>query len=190
MPEQLQMTWPAERAGESLQWSVPEGYLLRNFRDGDEEPYVNLMNLAGFSEWNKDNLNAVIEGARPNEIFFIEHVETSEIVATTMGWQKPSKYFSSGVELGWVACSPDHRGKGLGSIVCAAVTNGFLVCGYHQIYLQTDDFRLPAIKTYLKLGYIPVYHLPDMQQRWKTVIKKLNLREVDYPGITVAENKN
>ena len=175
MNEQLQMIWPSERLGESLQWNLPKGYLLRNFQSGDKESYINLMKSAGFNEWNNDNFNAVIEKIIPNGLFFIEHIESSEIVGTAMGSNNPSKYFPNGGELGWVAVTPSHNGKGLGYIVCAAITKRFLELGYREIYLLTDDFRIPAIKTYLKLGYIPLYHLPNMKQRGREVIKKVEI---------------
>ncbi len=180
MTEQLLMIWPTERLGESLQWNLPEGYLLRNFQSEDKESYINLMKSAGFNEWNNNNFNSVIEKVIPNGLFFIEHIESSEIVGTTVGSNNPTKYFPNGGELGWVAVNPSHYGKGLGRIVCAAVTKRFLELGYREIYLLTDDFRLPAIKIYLKLGYIPLYHLPDMKQRWKNIFKKLNLKYADY----------
>ena len=180
MAKQLLMIWPTERLGDLLQLDLPEGYLLRNFQNEDEEAYINLMKSAGFNEWNNDNFNSVIEKAISNGLFFIEHIESSEIVGTTVGSKNPTKYFPNGGELGWVAVNPSHCGKGLGRIVCAAVTKRFLELDYREIYLLTDDFRLPAIKTYLKLGYIPLYQLPDMKQRWKNILKKLKLEEADY----------
>lgn len=177
MTEQLLMIWPAERLGESLQWDLHEGYLLRNFRKEDKEPYINLMKSAGFNEWNNDTFNAVIEKVIPNGLFFIEHIESSEIVGTTVGSNNPSKHFPNGGELGWVAVKPSHCGKGLGQVVCAAVTKTFLELNYREIYLLTDDFRLPAIKTYLNLGYVPYCYLPDMKQRWENIFKKLNQKK-------------
>ena len=41
------------------------------------------------------------------------------------------------------------------------------------IYLSTDDWRLPAIKVYLKLGYEPLLYADDMKGRWKAVCGKL-----------------
>ncbi len=44
-----------------------------------------------------------------------------------------------------------HSGKGLGEAVCSAVVARFLSAGYRRIFLLTDDWRLPALKVYLKL---------------------------------------
>ena len=55
-----------------------------------------------------------------------------------------------------------HKGKGIGYTVCAAVTRSLVERGYSRIFLTTDDWRLPAIAIYLKLGYVPDLYLPEM----------------------------
>ena len=62
----------------------------------------------------------------------------------------------------------------MGLATCAAVTARFLSAGYRNIYLKTDDFRLPAIKIYLKLGYAPFLFTPEMKARWEAVCRKLD----------------
>ena len=153
MSEQLQMVWPVARLGETLTWELPQGYLLRNFSDGDEQAYLDIMHLAGFESWNEDSMKAVLDNAVPKGIIFIEHEATSRIVATAMGWLSPSELFPDSDEMGWVGADPDHSGKGLGVIVTAAATRAVLEAGGKGIYLRTDDWRLPAIKSYLRVGY-------------------------------------
>ena len=180
MAKQLIMTLQPGRFDSSLQLSLPAGYLLRDFQNDDKADYVKLMKSTGFNEWNDDSVIGVIEKVIPNGLFFIEHIESSEIVGTAVGTKNPTKYSPNGGELGWVAANPSHCRKGLGYILCAAVTKRFLELGYREIYLLTDDFRLTAIKIYLKLGYIPLYQIPDMKQRWKNIFEKLNLEYADY----------
>jgi mycothiol synthase len=55
-----------------------------------------------------------------------------------------------------------------------AATARLIQAGYEEIYLRTDDHRLPAIKTYLKLGWEPFLCAPDMAERWRTVCQQLN----------------
>ena len=76
-------------------------------------------------------------------------------------------------ELGWLASDPKHSGKGLGLVVSAAVTERLMAAGYQNIQLFTEDFRLPAIKTYLKLGYIPSIIEDDQIERWKSIFTSL-----------------
>ena len=192
---QLQMVWPKEclkhpstglprrspaakaegRGGFPPQWSLPEGYILRTYRDGDDEQYIRLMRLAGFSDWNAGNLKSVLNMCLPEGIFFVVHESTGTLAATSVATHNPIALHPYGGELGWLAGDPDHRGRGLGMIVCAAVTKRFLDAGYTDIYLRTDDFRLPAIRTYLKLGWVPLLYASDMGKRWQAVFRKLNM---------------
>lgn len=67
----------------------------------------------------------------------------------------PEELHPQGGVLGWVAGDPALKGKGLGLAVCAAVVARLIGGGYRRIYLSTDDFPLPAVKTCLKLGFPP-----------------------------------
>ena len=67
--------------------------------------------------------------------------------------------------LEYVAGDARHKGKGIGYTVCAAVTRSLVDRGYSRIFLTTDDWRLPAIAVYFKLGYVPDLYLPEMQER-------------------------
>jgi len=78
-----------------------------------------------------------------------------------------------GGELGWVAADPAHAGRGLGRTVSAAVTARLIRAGYRNIHLYTEDWWLAALKTYLKLGYVPVLFAPDIPERWQTVCAQL-----------------
>src|ERR687895_670294 len=69
-------------------------------------------------------------------------------------------------ELGWVVVDPRHRARGLGLLVCQAVLDVVRVLDHDHAYLLTDDFRLPAIKTYLRLGFEPVLVDPSHPARW------------------------
>lgn len=141
------------------------------------------MRSAGFDTWNQDTLGAVLKNAIPGGIMFAEHMASSTIVATAMGWYRPSALFDTAYEMGWVAADPAHRGKGLGRVVVAAITQALLEHGARRIYLLTDDWRLPAIKGYLKVGYVPLYHKPEMRTRWQETFLKLDLKMEEYAGV-------
>jgi mycothiol synthase len=173
---QLEMIWPTQMWNAKVQVSLTPGYELRVFQSGDEEQFFRLMGLAGFEGWNRETLKPWLLKILPDGWFVIVHTESSELVATTMATHNPTEEHPFGGELGWVAAHPQYLGKGLGLATCAAVTDRFLRAGYRHIYLKTDDFRLPAIKTYFKLGYTPSLHVDgeDHTARWKTVCEKLH----------------
>ena len=99
--------------------------------------------------------------------------ESSQIVATAMALDDHSELHPSGGELGWLAGDPAHAGKGLGLAVCAAVTARFMGAGYRDIHLYTEHWRLAALKTYLKVGYIPFLYAPEMPERWQVICGRL-----------------
>ena len=171
---QLQMIWPEGLLDSPPAPKVPEDYLLRRYTDADEAGYLELMARAGLEGWDSQQLAQVLPGVIPGGFFVIAHRPTGRIVATAMARHNPTDLHAYGGELGWVAADPDHKGQGLGLAVCAAVTARLLRAGYRHIYLLTDDFRLPALKTYLNLGYEPLITGEDMVERWEKVYAKIN----------------
>ncbi|MFH1708222.1 MAG: GNAT family N-acetyltransferase [Planctomycetota bacterium] len=173
-PKQLQMLWPASRLAAPPAIDAAPGYSLRIFEPADAAAYIGLMHKAGFKDWNAETLAATLKRILPDGLFVIEHMATGSLAATTMAIHNPTDLHPFGGELGWVAGDPAHSGKGLGMTVCAAVVDRYLRAGYKCIYLQTDDWRLPAIKVYLKLGFVPYLFAPDMAGRWQAVCAKLD----------------
>ena len=169
---QLKMVWPINKKPKQI--PLPNGYLIRNYRNGDNKKYIQLMCRAGFTQWSDKNITNILQKSFPEGLFFIIHKKTGNIVATAVAQNNFSPNFSG--ELGWVACDPAHRGKKLGYIVCCAVLKKLIDYGYTDIYLLTDDYRLPAIKTYLNLGFKPCITEPNMKQRWETVYKNLGIK--------------
>ena len=174
-PPQLQMIWPRARRSAPAVPPVPAGYALRTYREGDREPYIQLMRRAGFETWDEARALRVFEKMLPEGLFFVVHDMTGGLVTTAAAQAIPREHHPTGAELGWVGADPDHRRKGLGYIVCAAVTRRMLATDHPTMYLLTDDSRLPAISVYLKLGWIPFLYLPDMEGRWRAVCAGLSM---------------
>ena len=171
--QQLRMVWPKELLDQPPKVEVAEGYRLRTYRPGDEASFFHVMSLAGFERWDMEQLLPWLKKILPEGWFLVEHVASEEIVATAMAVHNPSQYYPFGGELGWVAAHPDHTGKRLGKAVCDAVVARFLSAGYTNIYLNTDDARLPAVKTYLNMGFRPVIVTADMSARWEAICEAL-----------------
>lgn len=174
--QQLQMNWPARLQNQPPQVRLPDGYSLRNYQPSDQSQYAVLMEKAGFGLWDAQRIQQTFLHTLPEAFFVVEHRPSKTVVATALANHKPSELHPHGGELGWVAADPAHHGKGLGSAVCAAVVGTFLNKGYKDIYLLTDDFRLPAIHVYLKLGFEPLLFAPDMAARWKAIHAQLTAK--------------
>ncbi len=176
---QLQMILrpsPTHRKPNVWDQAVPDGYRLRTYRDDDAESYLRLMNRAGFEDWDESSVAEALAKSLPNGIFFLEPAETGRPVATAAAFHAPTDLHPFGGELGWVGTHPDHRDRGLGRMVCAAAVDRLVRAEYERIYLITDEWRLPAIKIYLGLGFVPFLFAPEMKERWRAVC-----RELDWP---------
>ena len=170
---QLQMYIMADVAARIPPWTPPEGYSARTYRPGDEPRWAKVMQLAGFEEWNEEKLaEAIQEPERLEGTRFIVQDSSDLIVAATMASERTADPWVGGID--WVSGDPDHKGKGLGYGVCARVVKYLVERGYPKIHLSTDDWRLPAVKGYLKLGFVPDMCREDMPERWRKVCEQLN----------------
>ena len=73
----------------------------------------------------------------------------------------------------WVGGDPDHRGKGLGYLVNLAVLDDFKDQGKTEAILDTDHFRIPAIKVYFKLGFRPFVYDQGHRDRWTAISREI-----------------
>lgn len=170
--EQLQMLLSERMLTSPPNVAMPEGYELRTFQPEDKTAYIALVNEAGL-DFTEQMLESWLLKVLPDGLFLAIHMPAGEVAATAMAAHNPSDKHPFGGELGWAAASPRHSGKGLGKAVCAAATARFIQAGYRRIYLKTDDWRLPAIRIYLKLGYEPFLYMQDMEERWRVICEKL-----------------
>jgi mycothiol synthase len=170
---QLQMVWPERLLNAPPIVALSPGYRLRTYRRGDESRFYQIMELAGWPGWNDEKLQPWISRVLPEGWFLAVHEGSSEIVASAMALHSHSEQHPFGGELGWLASDPAHAGRGLGLAVSAAVTARFIGAGYRNIHLYTEDWRLPALKTYLKLGYVPFLFSPEMPERWQAICAQL-----------------
>lgn len=173
---QLHMIWPQHRLSSPPVPRVPEGYELRCMRVEDpaeEREYLKLIELAGFGIWDHQRFLEVVKHVLPDGLFVVVHQASGRIVATALANHRPIQNHPFGGEMGWVAADPAHKSKGLGQCVTAAATARLIQAGYRHVYLLTDDYRLPAIESYLRVGFEPLYYCDGMQERWASVRKKL-----------------
>jgi len=178
------MIWPCARRAMPIIPELAQGYSLRTYHEGDVAPYIELLRRAGFSNWDAAKAQAVLDTVHANGLFFVIHDATQTLVATAAAQNKARQFHPAGGELGWVAADPQHRGKGLGYAVCAAATRRLIEAGHPTLYLLTDDFRLPAIRVYLRLGWIPFLYTAEMEERWRAVCFGLGIEFADLDVTT------
>ena len=156
----------------------PEGYELRHFRPGDEAGWNALMDLAferrpGQSDFAREM--AADDAYRPQRVKLVLD-RTGRIVATASCWLLP-RFGAEAAVLHWVARHPDYGGRGLGRMVSLAVLHQAVEEGRLRAYLSTDDFRVPALRIYLRMGFEPVMTHGSHPGRWRRILKDLDWPE-------------
>ena len=170
-PKQLQMTADAAVLRRLPDVPIPEGFVQRAYRPGDEDGWLALLQAAGFEEWDRPRVDEYLTDPERREGSSVI-VEGDTMVAATFA----TRIYRDGVELAlldYVISSPDRRRLGLGRAVCTAVARFHVERGYPAVSLFTDDWRLPAIGLYLSLGFEPDMHREDMPGRWDAIMAKL-----------------
>jgi mycothiol synthase len=148
--------------------ALPAGCRLRAAGPDDAAGLSAVLTAAFREEWDVDRVRrALLDDASVTAVYVIEQ-EAGRLVATASSRLVPQQYPGSGY-LHWVAADPSMSGQGLGYQVTLAVLHDFSGRGLTDSVLETDDWRLPAIATYLKCGYVPELREPGDNDRWEAV---------------------
>lgn len=154
----------------------PSGYEVRSYQLGDEATWADIIN-ASFEDtkWNLETVRKnLIDRPEfdPEGLFFITF--QGDPVGTCCAWRLIDQPNVGYVHM--LGVMPKHQGKRLGHILVLHVLGYFKEKGFREAILDTDDFRLPAIKTYLSLGFEPVYIDESHRCRWKVIMHKIRFK--------------
>ena len=170
---QLHMVWPADRLEGGVEADTPSGYFIRTHEPGDEAAFLSLMATGEFDPWDDEKLRYNVSRAIPEGWFFAVEETSADVVGTAMCLHNYSGDEPFTGDVGWLACDPTHRGRGLGYALMSRVTGRFLRAGYSRIQLHTEYFRLPAIRIYLKQGYLPVIYSREVYALWEEACEEV-----------------
>ena len=169
-PRQLSMTVRGDRLLRLADTQLPEGYLLRRCRASDSGAIAGVLDACGFQGWTARRVADYLAEPERRDGSRVVARGNRVVASTFASWQETGRI---GV-LDYVACHPDHRGRGLGRAVCLGVLRFFAGRGYESVTLLTDDVRLPAIALYLSLGFAPDMTRDDMPGRWQEIMRQLD----------------
>lgn len=152
---------------------LPDPYTLRTFEHGDERHWEQIITESFKRDAGQilfDIIMRAHSAFQPERIFFITHHRRP--VATASAWHRKQ----DGPEIGYlhyVGCMTNHQGRGLGRAVSLAALVRMNEEGRKEAMLETDDFRLPAIRSYLNMGFTPKIIHANQVQRWKNIRAQL-----------------
>ena len=155
---------------------LPEGYGLRSYQEGDDVHWANIISdsFGGRERTAEDTRNEITgrDVFVPDGLYFVTHQDIP--VGTACAWRQSVDETDVGY-VHMVGALGEHTGHKLGKWVSLAVLYYFRDNGFSCSMLDTDDFRIPAIKTYLNLGFVPVYVDDTQPERWVEILNKLKL---------------
>ena len=146
---------------------------VREATRGDAEGIARVLGAA-FPELEWDIARADKDLFDPEDVAATYVVEEHGRIVATASVRYHERFSGAGY-VHWVGVDPAQRGRRLGTVVMERVMRRFLADGRTFSILETDDFRLPAIASYLGQGFIPHYTDPDHEERWSKVFEQLAL---------------
>ena len=152
---------------------LPDGYQIRTYRKGDDAAWAEIINNSLGSGWDVKRCQRELTGRRrfrPEGLFFA--IYGDKAVGTACAWTGSFREKKVG-NVHMVGVVPEHRGTRLGYALCLSVLRFLKENKFQCARLTTDDFRLPAIKTYLNLGFEPDHIEEGHKARWSAVFANL-----------------
>lgn len=158
--------------------NIPGGFELRIIRPDEKNKWEELCDKAFKCENDFKEKMENRKGYIEDGVFVI--VQEDKFIATgtaICNHEHPEAYGY----VHMIAADSEYSGKKLGYEITAAVLRKLRGDGFDKAELTTDDFRLPAIKTYHKLGFIPDLSVDEtMRGRWETIYKIFGWELNDY----------
>jgi mycothiol synthase len=171
-PVQLRMLRKLSRHEQLAPVNLPAPYELLRYAPGDESRWLELLEASGeFGAWTPRRLSEeVLATLLPGGGLLLAH--EGRLVGTASACFLEE--YQPHAMLMYVTVRPDHRGKGLGQ---ALVWETLRVChrqGFPGMLLHTDDHRIPAVRSYFKLGFLPEQGTGAAgERRWSRVLSKV-----------------
>lgn len=151
--------------------TLPEGVTMTKAEPKDAEAFAGLMALCyEDSTWDAARIHREFLDHPSVTVSFLLW-RGDELLATASCANH--KLYPGWGYLHYVAALPDSGIKGLGLQATLATLHEFKSAGLERSVLETDDFRLPAIATYLKLGYKPFMNYESHEARWEALKPQL-----------------
>jgi mycothiol synthase len=185
----MYMVWPIVRLPVAPAVVVAAGYVVRQCHEYDlrtVRAVIDADEPVSDRAWD-DFRDRILPGGA----YLIVEAGSGKAVATASASHNPRAtrhYFPFGGEIGYVAVDPSHRGKGLGRAVVALAVVRLIEAGYRHIFVGVQGWRLPAVKCYLRLGFVPLLHTEELLPRWQAICSRIDwpVREADWPRSLAA----
>lgn len=169
--EQLKMIWNRGETPDTPDWS---GLVCRSF-DGSDKDIESWLDIVQYGLTEKRQDKAFFyecmfsHGELEYDKFYMVECdgEPAATLAVICDYDKKQGYIHM------VGCKPGFRGRGIGNKLAMQAVCTLVSAGMETAYLTTDDFRIPAIKSYLKAGFVPDIKDEEHKKRWENVFNTI-----------------
>lgn len=153
---------------------VPDGYVCRPMAPEETWAYIKVMNLSNFAgECDEAWLARTFSDDPLYDPSYCQILwKGGEPVAAATGWHMDLDGQPWGL-IHWVGVTNTERSVGLGKAVTLAAMHKLKQRGFTRALLNTSVWRLPAVATYLRLGFRPWPTDTAPQSVWNTVLADL-----------------
>lgn len=159
--------------------SLPEGYSLRWYRDGDRDAWQRIQSSTGLYDPVAPDLFEREFGEAPQLLprrqCFVEDTRGAA-VGTATAWIAAAGRAPGEERLHWVAVSPAHQRRGLGRYLTETACARMRELGADTAYLTTGSQNAAAVQLYLGLGFLPEVRSREERGAWHTLMAGLEAR--------------
>ena len=158
------------------EFALPADYGLRWFQAGDEENWLRIHLAADhYNEITpalfQRQFGTAANLLRERQCYLLD--ARGIAVGTGTAWFNNSL---DGMKFGrahWMAIMPEHQGRGLGKALMTTICRRLRALGHDRVYLSTSTGRLPAIRLYLRFGFVPRVGNEEEAAAWREVNRLL-----------------
>ncbi|RPJ45307.1 MAG: GNAT family N-acetyltransferase [Chloroflexi bacterium] len=161
---------------------LPPGYTIRSIRVDEGALWEQVMDKSYGGYGPGDFQKVMVENYDfdPSRVFLMFD-ESGEPCATATSWRQ---HYRWGPGIGYVlfvGVASAYWGRGLGYMMTLHILHDFVEHGLNPAILETNEPNLPALKTYLNLGFRPRLLAPYHTDRWEMIFAALKMEPGDYP---------
>lgn len=170
--EQLIMRW--KNTGREAKMPDFGDFVCRTFTESDEDidKWAEIVQhgLTEQKATKEDYFNIMYDhGPLELDKFFLieKDGQPAATIAIICNYEKKEGYIHM------VGSHPAYRGLGLGNKMNELAVKVLVDAGMETAYLTTDDWRIPAIKSYLRSGFEPDRSTADFAERWDKIYREI-----------------
>jgi GNAT superfamily N-acetyltransferase len=154
------------------EFALPARFSLRWYRPGDEAHWRRIHWLA-----DRDNeITPALFGQRfgsdsallaRRQCYLLD--AGGEAIGTATAWFNDNFEGARFGRVHYVAIVPEYQGRGLSRPLMTAICQRLRELGHYRAYLTTAPTRLPAIKLYLRFGFLPLVRSAEEAAAWRGI---------------------